>query len=531
MTGCVPAAVLAAAVLAVPVFSVPASAQKAGGVLRAYNFDNPPSASIHEEATISTAQPFMSVFNNLVLFDQQAKRNTLEGIKPDLATEWSWSPDNTQLTFKLREGVKWHDGKPFTSADVKCTWDTLTEKREAGWRKNPRKGWYFNLEEVTTKGDHEVTFRLGRPQPSFLAFLAGAFSPVYPCHVNGRDMRQTPIGTGPFKVVTFKPNDTVTLARNPDYWKPGRPYLDGIEWKIVRNRATRILAFVTGEFDITFTQDVTVAIEKDIKSQRPDVHCEMNPTNSQGQLLINREAEPFNNEKIRRAMLLAIDRKAFIDVMSEGTFAMGGALQAPPEGQWGLAPEQLADLPGYGDVEKSREEGRRLMRELGYGPDKPLKIKVTTRNVAIYHTPAVLLTDHLKHVFIEGEVDMTETAVWYPKLTTGKFSVAWNGAGISVDDPDVVFYENYACGSERNYSNYCNKDLQAKFDQQSAMTDVDARKKLVNEIDRELQLDGARPIIFQTKAGMCWHNHLKGITVGENSQYNNWRMEDAWLDK
>ncbi|TMJ28504.1 MAG: peptide ABC transporter substrate-binding protein, partial [Alphaproteobacteria bacterium] len=163
--------VLAAAALLA--LAAPASAQKAGGTLRVSHRDNPPSASIHEEATISTVMPFMSVYNNLVVFDPQEKQNRPDKIVPDLATEWAWSNDGKDLTFKLRDGVKWHDGKPFTSADVKCTWDMLLGD-ESKLRKNPRKSWWFNLKQVTTNGDREVTFHLGRPQPSVLTMLAGA---------------------------------------------------------------------------------------------------------------------------------------------------------------------------------------------------------------------------------------------------------------------------------------------------------------------------------------------------------------------
>ena len=379
--------VAAGACLTLALIVGPAAAQKAGGVLRSYVWDNPPSASPHEEATISTLKPFMSVFNNLILFDQHQKRNSPENVVPELATEWAWNDARTKLTFKLREGVKWHDGKPFTSADVKCTWDTLVGKRDAGWRKSPRKEWYFNLKEVTTNGDHEVTFNLGRPQPSFFTFLAGGFSPVYPCHVNGREMRQKPIGTGPFKVVEFKASDFIKLTKNTEYWKPGRPYLDGFEWKLIPNRSTRVLAFIAGEFDTTFVQDLSVALVRDIKGQAPTAHCEMNANNNQGQLLVNRDVPPFDNEKIRRAMMLAMDRPAFIKILSEGTDKIGGVALPPPEGVWGLTPDKLADLPGYGpDIAKSREEGRRIMRELGYGPDKPLKIKVSARNIPSYAT-------------------------------------------------------------------------------------------------------------------------------------------------
>ena len=109
---------------------------------------------------------------------------------------------------------------------------------------------------------------LGRPQPSFLSMLAAGYSPVYACHANGRDMRSKPIGTGPFKVVEFKRNESIKLVRNPDYWKKGRPYLDAIDCKIVPNRSTRMLAFVAGEFDMTFDSDITFPMLKDVKAQK-----------------------------------------------------------------------------------------------------------------------------------------------------------------------------------------------------------------------------------------------------------------------
>ena len=207
--------------------------------------------SIHEETTAAGQGPMMGVFNNLVLYRQDVPQSGLQSIVPDLASDWSWDEDKTQLSFRLREGVNWHDGKPFTAKDVQCTWDLLAGKSSEKLRINPRKAWYRNLEEVTTNGDYEVTFHLKRPQPAFIALLASGFSPVYPCHVSPRDMRSHPIGTGPFKFVEFKPNESIKVTRNPDYWKKDRPYLDGIEYTIIKNVSTGVLAFVAGKFDMT----------------------------------------------------------------------------------------------------------------------------------------------------------------------------------------------------------------------------------------------------------------------------------------
>src|SRR5688572_4301679 len=126
----------------------PALAQKQGGTLRLPQITHPASMSIHEESTIAALGPMMGVFNNLVMFDQHKKQNTIDGIVPDLAESWTANEDGKSLTFKLRQGVKWHDGKPFTAADVKCTWEMLAGTAAEKLRINPRKSWYRNLEAV-----------------------------------------------------------------------------------------------------------------------------------------------------------------------------------------------------------------------------------------------------------------------------------------------------------------------------------------------------------------------------------------------
>src|SRR6266581_8089784 len=181
--------VTAGALLAASLGATPALAQKSGGILRLPGITSPASMSIHEESTIATLGPMMGVFNNLVMFDQHVKQNSLDKIVPDLALSWAWSEDAKELTFKLRQGVKWHDGKPFTARDVKCTWDLIAGKSAEKLRVNPRKSWYRNLDSVTDNGDYEVAFHFKRQQPSFIALLASGWSPVYPCHVPPKDMR------------------------------------------------------------------------------------------------------------------------------------------------------------------------------------------------------------------------------------------------------------------------------------------------------------------------------------------------------
>jgi len=146
-----------AAVFAAALGITPAWAQKHGGSLKLYTLDSPASMSILEETTVFAQRPVMGVFNNLVMFDQQVKQNSLQSIVPDLASGWSWNDDGTELTFPLHEDATWHDGKPFTAKDVQCTWDLLTGKSSEKLRINPRKAWYRNLDRVTANGDYEAS--------------------------------------------------------------------------------------------------------------------------------------------------------------------------------------------------------------------------------------------------------------------------------------------------------------------------------------------------------------------------------------
>jgi peptide/nickel transport system substrate-binding protein len=512
--------------------SQPGVAQKRGGILRMYTPDSPASMSPHEEATVFSQGPMAGVFNNLLMFDQHAKQSRLETVVPELATGWSWNEDGTALTLPLRQGVKWHDGKPFTAKDVLCTWDLLMETGSDKFRVNPRKTSFKNLEKVTANGDYEVTFHLKRAQPAFLNLISNGFAPIYPCHVPAAQMRQNPVGTGPFKFVGYKPNEYIKVTRNPDYWKPDRPYLDGIEYTVIRNPATAVLAFVSGQVDMTFPNQLTVALHKDVRTQAPQAICEQTPDGGVNRhLLINRDVPPLNNLELRRAMALSIDRKAFVDIISEGQGDIGGVLQPPPGGLWGLPPELLKEMPGYGsDVQKNQAEARIIMQKFGYGPEKRLNIRVSTRDLQGYRDAAVLLIDQLKQVYIDGELDPVETASYFPKIRRKDFTVALN-LQTSGPDPDPILDLFYGCGSSLNWDGYCNPEVDKMIERQSTEGDQEKRKQLLWAIERKLAEEFARPIIFYTRGGTCWQPYVKNVSLMVNSIFNANRREDWWLDK
>ena len=232
-------------------------------------------------------------------------------------------------------------------------------------------------------------------------------------------------------------------------------------------------------------------------------------------------------------MALTLDRQAFIDILTQGKGDIGGAMLPPPEGVWGMPPEMLKTLPGYDpDVAKNRAEARKIMEKLGYGPDKRLSVKVSTRNIPPYRDPAVILIDQLKEIYIDAELEPIDTAHWFPKVMRKDYTIGLNLTGNGVDDPgpDTSTRTTPAARSAIT-TGYCNPEIDKLVDQQSMESDQEKRKELVWEIERKLAEDVARPILYHNRSATCWQPYVKGYTPMVNSIYNGWRMEDVWLDR
>jgi peptide/nickel transport system substrate-binding protein len=197
-----------------------------------------------------------------------------------------------------------------------------------------------------------------------------------------------------------------------------------------------------------------------------------------------------------------------------------------------MPPEVLHSLPGYDpDVGKRRDEARQLMRKLGYGPEKRLTVRVSTRDLPFFREPAVILIDQLKEIYIDGELEPIDTTAWFPKVMRKDYTVGMNLTGNGLDEPDQNFAENFLCNAPGNYNGYCNPEVEKLIVRQSMEADQEKRKRLVWDIERKLAEDDARPMIFYAPAANCWRKELKGLTIPVNSIYNGWRMEEAWLDK
>ncbi|MBI4083970.1 MAG: peptide ABC transporter substrate-binding protein [Candidatus Lambdaproteobacteria bacterium] len=508
----------------------PTHAQKYGGWLNIASRGNPSSMSIHESSSTTEQAPIAPLYNNVVQFDPFVAKEGPNTIIGDLAERWEWRNGGKELVLTLRKGVRWHDGRPFTAADVKYTFDAVRGASQERLKLNPRKGWYFNVGSIGTNGDHEVTFTLKRPQPSLLSMLASGQSPVHPAHVRFSQLRTEAVGTGPFKLKQYVRDQKLVVEKNKDYFEQGRPYLDGINFYIILKTSTWQSALVAKQVD-TYTPSMHYRpIYDALRQADPSIQFIEKVTNTTINIIVNTKKPPFDNPQLRRAVNLAMDRNAIIKSVYAGGAVTGSAFIPEPYGAWGLNPEQLAELPGYGNPEQNKAEARRILKEQGYGAGNPFRLKVSTRNIPAYVDPAVWAVAELKAVGIEPELEQIETGMWYPKVARRDFVLGLNATAISIDDPDAVLYENYKCGSQRNYTDYCNADLEQKFDAQSMEADVATRRKLVEAIDMKLQDDGARPYLVYRTEYYPHQPYVKNL-IPHQSVYNWLRMTHVWLDK
>jgi peptide/nickel transport system substrate-binding protein len=210
--------------------------------------------------------------------------------------------------------------------------------------------------------------------------------------------------------------------------------------------------------------------------------------------------------------------------------AGSGSLLPPPWGVWGLPPAMVKQVPGRGDPVQDKAQARALLRELGFGPERPIRVTVSTRALSLYIDTAVWAIGEMKKVGIEGELDQVDSASWFSRLARRQFTLAINGTTLGVDDPDVNFFENFTCASMRNFSDYCNPAVERRFAEQSIERDPARRLPLVNEIDLQLQLEGARPILAH---GPFYTAHWPRVKNFFRHQVvmNFHRLQDVWLEQ
>jgi peptide/nickel transport system substrate-binding protein len=513
----------------------PAAAQspRPGGILTLrLREDLPQGFSIHESPTISTMWPAMPCLSNLVLFDPLKPTHSADGVVPELAERWSWQESFRKLVFFLRKDVKWHDGTPFTSRDVKATFDMLREAPDAPakLRFNPRKEWWTNVEAVDAIEPLTVVIRLKRPQPSLLLMLASGYTPIYAAHLPPASYRAGCVGTGPFKLKEWRKGEFVEYVRNPDYFVKGRPYLEGLRYLIIAERATGTAAVQTGRVDATFPGDTPKGIAEQLRKAAPQLVSSVVNSSVLDHLVLNTKKPPFDNAKIRQAIVRAVDRRALAAAVYQGGATLGASMMSRPHGVWGLTEADLRGLPGAGAPAEEKVHARRLLAAAGFDAGNPLRVAMVTRNLPAFADLSSFVVAELKGVGIDVSLRLVDSSQWFALQARGEFQLAVDRSGLEPDDPDANFYEHYACESSRNYSGHCDPAIAQLIDRQSQELDGKKRQAMVREALIKLEQAAVRPALVWRLDYFTVSPSVKNL-VPHHSIYGWGRLQDVWRDK
>jgi peptide/nickel transport system substrate-binding protein len=471
------------------------------------------------------------MYNGLIMWNVADGYHT---IVPALATEWSANDEGTVYTFTLREGVTYHDGSPFTSADVVATFERIINPPDnvsiSGIREQ-----LAMVESVTAPDDYTVEFTLAQPTAFFLEVLAGDSMVIYADETlaaNDNDLRgvTVPPGTGPFKFVEYIQGERLVLEANPDYWNAELPYVDRVEMLHVPAWADRGTAVLTGQADLTFNGSVDTWLEA---QNRPEMITARAPCLNSHMVAINNTKAPFDNPLVRRAIHLAVDRQALIDAFTpvwEPAFVTRWLPSASP---WATPQEELLTMPGYRpDKTEDIEEAKRLLAEAGY-PDGfettfTAWTEASSSEVAVPAFAELLRTS----LNIRGDIQVVERPRTTDILTSGEFDLFKSDTYASpVLDPYPLWNTYIRTGASQNFSQYSNPEFDALLDELAVEIDPTARQEIIN---RGLDMLDENPPFFLI--GFCAHSVManqavKGIALEDRAWSKFDRFETVWLDR
>ena len=496
-----------------------------GGVLLAVIGADPPTLDPHQEGTFATLQVVAPLYSTLLQIDPYSYPKVIG----DLATDWKISPDGLIYTFKLRPGVRFHDGSPLLAADVKASYDKIVFP-PSGVR-SIRKSAYAAIASVEAPDPGTVVFKLKYPSASLIDNLASPWNVIYPKAQLDKDPNhflKNVMGSGPFKFKAYTRGATFEGERNPDYFLKDRPYLNGYKFFISPETAVRAAAIRSGRAYIEF-RDLPLSEAEAIKKQLGDkVVVQHTPMVGQFGIAINNTIKPFSDARVRRALTLGIDRYTAGRVLFPltGLKHVGGLMR--PGTEWALPPADLEKLPGFWrDADKSRAEAKKLLAEAGY--PNGFKVVLKNRNVKLpYQDWAVFVIQEWRKIGIEAENRPLETAAFIADgRDNGNFELIVSATVEYIDDPDV-FLRRYTTGDPGNLGRYSDAVLDDLYARQTRSLDPAERKKLLTELQKRVLEQGYyMPGLWWTRNVVHWAK-VKNY-VAPPSHYTNQKLQDVWL--
>jgi len=495
-------------------------AQKEGGVLRVATVSEPTSLDPVTTNNIPSRLVIMNIHDSLVAYDEDLN------IVPKLAEGWEVSEDGTVYTFRLREGVRFHNGDPFTAADVKYTFDQARNPALQGqWL-----GILGGLEEVTVVDDHTVQMRLAAPDASFLDQI------VYLAIVNGKVHAEvgadayaiSPVGTGPFRFASWSRNEVLRLERNDDYWL-ARPYLDAVEFRAIPERAVAALELESGGADVA----MSLASPDLLRLQgSPDITVDLTPTLSYYYVAMNNQLGPLADARVRRAIAMAIPMDQFVETIFQGVGAVRAYSSFAP-GSLAYDEALVADYPAF-----DPEGARRLLAEAGF--PNGFETVIYTPTDSNRRQLGELIQAALSQVGIRAEVRAVEFGTLLPLTYTGEAPI-WILGWTNGVDPNNYLYDMFHSdpaaweigGTTFNTARYDDPEIDAMLEEARRLTDMEQRLEIYRRAAYKIFVEDVAhvPGYHQTST-LAFRDYVRDLRADPNSgidlvtTFNN-----VWLDR
>jgi peptide/nickel transport system substrate-binding protein len=519
------------ALVAAALLWLPAQAQtpRHGGELVFPVPSEPPSYDGHREETFGLIHPIAPFYNTLLRVDPFDPGGTKPA--PSLAESWTVSQDGKTYTFKLHQGVKFHDGSEMTSRDVKASYDKIIFPPPGVG--SSRKGQYSDVAAVEAPDKYTVRFQLKEASASFLSSMSSPWNFIYKADILAKDphwYEKNIMGTGPFTFVEHVKGSHVVGKRNPNYWDKGKPYLDGFRAIFIRDSAAQVAA-VRGERAHIQFRGFTPKDRENLKAALGDkITVQESPWDCVLLVAINHEKKPFDDRRVRRALTLALDRHTASKALSQIAIVKSVAGVQVPGTPFATPPEELNKLAGYWtDVEKSRAEAKRLLKEAGV--PEGFSFTFTNRGIPMPYEPlGVWLIDQWRRVGLNVQQRVIEPAGYYGVIRKGEAEVFMDFQCGYIVEPDLDMYKFLS--SERNPANYGRyKDpvLDQLYDKQSRATNPDERKRLIRQFEKRVLDEEAHYLMT-----LQWHrivphsSKVKGWTITPSHYLNN-TLDTVWL--
>lgn len=431
-------------------------------------------------ATLHFAAPF---YSTLLQFDLPK----YPAIKGDLAQSWTTAPDQMSYTFKLHPNVKFASGEPLTSADVKATYDRLRAPPQGVV--STRVATFADIGAIETPDPLTVVFKMKAANAAMLAHFASPWNCIYSAKDLAADANSPKVkinGTGPFIFNEHVKGSHVSGKRNPNYFKPGLPYLD--EWKgvFMLQAAAMLNALQGGQVLAEFRSLAPPERDRMVQAMGDKIRIEESSWTLNLLVTFNTERKPFDDVRVRQALVMAIDRWGGSQGLARNSTLrhVGGVIR--PGSPLATPEAELVKLPGFSkDIRKSREDARKLLREAGV-PD--LKFVLHNRTIPQPYTPAgIFLVDQWRQIGVTVENKQLETAPYLAGLNSGNFDVAVDFSNLFMDNSSLGLTKYLSLGkSAENRSRSVDAELNSLYERHMRETDVAKRKQLIQAFEKRL---------------------------------------------